>query len=363
MRSIALSRERPSVIAERISAKAVKLKDTATADERDLVASLVSRAREIVNPINRVFERHIFTPGVCALIWLDHNKYNREWDAKQSAEYAELMLADQWKTTAQSVYAFYGAEGSGNFADGAHRLAAQIWAEINLDMFVCLGMSPKDIAALDCGKKRNAADTARLLGVSRATEKSDVMTGLWGYMQHIGVVTDAVSGADVNGLAQRIKEHDAELSRALSVGHSASHEAEQPLIKDKPAAKIAMILLHCGWDEDEVGELLVQLQNEEFATDASPLMYAHEHISSHRKPANVVTQAHETALIIKAMMMTVDGVEMTSARRKAKIRELLSAMKEWPDPRRGDVPPADPDPDDDPDPENEETGFGDAAEE
>lgn len=314
-------------IAAAINSKAVLLRDGASVEERDLVASLVRQAVEATKP---TIKSVLVTPPIAAILWLDHNHYNRDWNPKTSAAYAAMMTADLWRLTSQSVYAL--SRDAGDLLDGSHRAAAQVYAETSLDMFICLGMSKNDISALDCGKKRHAYDVCKLLGVANAKDKQTVLIEMWNYLAKIEVISDAVNEANINGIAAKIQQHDALLTRALEIGAATVTDADDALVGKIIAARIAAILLHSGWDQDRIIDYLSEIQTGEFDSETTPLWHADNRVRSHKQPETVWRTPKQIAIIIKAMMMEVDGVQITSARQSAS-RQLDAAATDWPDPR------------------------------
>lgn len=322
--------ESSRTLVERIGAKAVQARDAASPEERESVAALVAKAQAVTNSVDRIMERVLVTPSMAAILFLDHNGYNRDWDAKVSAQYAAMMLANKWRTNSQSVYALY--KETGDVGDGSHRLGGQVWADATLDMYFCLGVSLEDVATLDCGKSRTPADTCKLLGVANAKDKFALLTNVWNYFIKIGLDIDSVESSDVNGVAMKIREHDKWLSRALDIGSAASSEADEKLISDALAARIAGIMLQGGWDEAKIGDRLAELQTEEWASDNSPLAFARERFAEHSQATDVWSASKQVAVIIKAVMMAEEGLEITS-RQQARARQLIAAAKNWPDPR------------------------------
>jgi hypothetical protein len=325
--------ESPHDVAERVTAKAKQLKEAAVPQDMDTVNALVEKAKAIHDPIDRAMERVQVTPAMGAILWTDHNGYNRDWDPATSVGYANLMTAGRWKINSQSVYALYGR--TGDMADGSHRVAAQIISGTTQDVYFCLGMSKDDVATLDCGRRRQPSDTAKLLGVAKAKDKWTLLSSMWSYLAKVDIAVDVVPEADINGRAVKIKEYDRMLGRALEIGAAVSEGAEDPLLKDIISARIATICLHCDWDEERIIQHLSEFQTELFSSETSPMLFARERLKEHLQPADVWNVDKQIPLLIKAMLMTENGVEITSARHTHRMRQLTGAVKRgnWPDPR------------------------------
>lgn len=322
-----LMRHSAKEIAAMINGKAEQLRSVATAEERASLNDLVQRSIAATKPL---MIPTIVTPTMMAILWLEHNRWNRDWNPKTSAAYAQLMVDGQWRITSQTVYAL--SKEGGDLLDGGHRGAAQILADCTLDMFICLGMSKDDLAALDCGKKRHAYEVSKLLGIANAKEKQTVLVEGWNYLAHVGIISDAVDETNVNGVAAKIQEHDRLLTRALDVGAAATANAEFPLLKELVASRVAGVLLRCGWNQETVIDMLGEIQTSEFASETTPLLFARDHIEAHAQPETVWSLPKQIAVIIKGMLMATEGVQMTT-RNTAKLKQLDGAATRWPDPR------------------------------
>lgn len=106
----------------------------------------------------------IVTPQM-AKEWLEGaNVNNRNLSPHTVLRYASDMVSGNWQDTHQNAIAFYE---DGTLADGQHRLAAVIRAEIDIPMFVAYGLRKSAVAAIDQGRARSMADVMAMSGVLR----------------------------------------------------------------------------------------------------------------------------------------------------------------------------------------------------
>jgi hypothetical protein len=311
--------ERPLPMGERIVAHIQEVADAATEADRRAVSDICERAIASAAEPELGFAK--FTPGMAALLFLQHNAYNRSWRPDWTSVLAGTMRAGDWRKTSQG-YSFYGDDGS--VADGAHRLAAQAESGTELVMSVYFGASKTDVATLDCGKPRAGADVAALAGVTNAKEKEALLQALWSYEKGAGI--PGIRFHSPAEVAKEISSNDALLARALEIGRASVEDANDPVLQGKVAAKVAGLCLRHQWPETRLIERLEELQIADFASDKAPLCQAKKYIEDHRKPADTITPQREIGMVIRAMTLAESGV--TNARKT----EIQSAAKHLPDP-------------------------------
>jgi len=96
--------------------------------------------------------------------WLETaNGNNRTMTRRVVQKYADDMRNGRWLDTHQNAIAFYE---DGDLADGQHRLAAVISANIAVSMFVGTGLDRSAAGAIDQGRPRSTADAIIIGGLS-----------------------------------------------------------------------------------------------------------------------------------------------------------------------------------------------------
>lgn len=94
---------------------------------------------------------------------LARSKGNRPVSAITVTKYAALMIAGQWKLTAEGL-AF---DTSGALQNGHHRLNAIVEVNVNVRTTVWFGTDPGEFDCLDGGRSRTSADLIALHGLDR----------------------------------------------------------------------------------------------------------------------------------------------------------------------------------------------------
>lgn len=311
--------QKPLPLGERLVAHIQEVADKVSDKERQLVAELCQRAIAAAKEPQLGFVT--ITPEIAALLFLEHNLFNRNWRPEWTDILARMMREGEWRPNSQG-YSLYGDDGS--VADGAHRLAAQAYVGVELTMPVYFGMAKTDVATLDCGKARAGSDVAALAGVVNAREKEALLQALWSYEKGAGIASTIFHTPAA--ISKEIVANDALLSRALEIGMSSTEEATDPLLQGKVAAKVAGLCLRHKWPETRLIERLEELQTADFASDKAPLCLAKVYIEAHRRPADTITPQREVGMVIRAMNLAESGA--TTARKQ----EIVSAGKHLPDP-------------------------------
>ncbi len=311
-------RDRSIQIGDQITAKIVEVAQQASEADQQSVRDL--SAKSIAQADNPVTEMVAVTPGMGALFFTGYNKFNRPWDPSVTYEYARIMSEGGWRQNSQG-YALYGDDGS--LGDGSHRTGAQAYSGTTLIVPMYLGMSKEAVATLDCGKKRTAADAAALAGVINARAKQTLLGSIWAYEKAAGF-PNPTSAANTVAFAEKIKELDGLLTRALELGQVSIDGVVEPLfVNEQTAAKVIGLLLRHRWPEQRVTERMDQLQSKDFASDKAPLAIARDYIEKHRKPVDTKTPAQEVAMVIKAMVMSETRATVTGKH----VSEITNAAK------------------------------------
>jgi hypothetical protein len=313
--------DRPISLADRISSVVGKVAELATADDKAKVDELVAKAKACAS--NPTVDFVTYTPGMAALLILQHNRFNRSWTPDHVNGLAQMMMAGEWRQNSQG-YALYG--DAGDVGDGSHRLRAQCFSSTTLTMVTYFGMNKDDVATLDCGKPRTAADAAELEGIVNAQEKGKLLQAIWAYERAAGLSLSKPSAKNIRAVTNQVKLHDGLLQLALDIGNIACPEEESSecLVDDTGAAKIAGILLRHKWPRNRIEDLLEKLQMRDFDSDKAPLAKAREYIERNRKPDFIINSAQEVQVVIKAMLMQESGRTAVNQRYE---REIQGAVR------------------------------------
>jgi len=311
-------------IRDQVAATITEVARNATEEEKQMVASLVNRAKAHADNPDIVFEK--ITPGMAALLFLNHNTFNREWRPDWTAVLAKIMRDGGWRRTPQG-YALYGEDGA--VGDGSHRLGAQAYSGITLVMPIYLGMAKSDVGALDLGKPRTAADLGTLRGVVNAKEKTGLLKLVWAYEKAVGIPVPVLE-QDLEAVVVQVKENEVLLNRALEIGQVSRQdlESDAALLTERAAAKVIAILLRHHWPEARVAERIDEIQTSDFASDDAPLAAARRFIEKHRKPDDTISPERETGVVIKGMILAETRQTLNQRGRN----EISNAMKHPPDP-------------------------------
>jgi hypothetical protein len=311
------------VLADEMSEKIAQAAIAATTEDRAIHKHIIETAMAHSEPGDHVAEYITMTPGLAALSWESQN-FNRLWKASHSYSLSQIMEAGEWRENG-TTYGFFGDDGS--LGDGVHRTAAQACSGVSLRVLCVMGISKNDVATIDCGKQRTAADAAALSGVADAAEKGHILQACWSYDQSVKIVSRAPHN-NVAAIAREIERNDDMLTRAIEIAQMSVEENRNKLLSTKAAARLVAILLRHHWPEDTVIEWLDEIQKEGSEMDNTLIEFAREHIEDHRKPVDTITAARETGVVIKGFQLAESGAAISPTRKK----EIRNAQKNPPVP-------------------------------
>lgn len=109
------------------------------------------------------------TPEV-AKIWLTKNKRNRTLNKNRVKKYAEEMKTGNWMEHHQGI-AFYS---DGSLADGQHRLAAIVYADVEVSMAVAWGVPEESGLMIDGHQPRTMNQSIKISGLADWIGKDEV---------------------------------------------------------------------------------------------------------------------------------------------------------------------------------------------
>jgi hypothetical protein len=274
----------------------------ATPDDHELVDTIIARAKLG----HKESDKYLLTPAACALLFLNHNPHNRDWSPNTSLELARRMKDGEWKWNSQSI-SFYA---DGNLSDGQHRLGAAALSEYLFETSVGFGVEDGAIITVDAGKRRDAADAAKLDGMTNAKCKQAIIRNWAQYMQRATKDTAYVLRSEVQVKAA-MEEHNDLLDRAIEVGEASATNIVTTQIKKSAAECLAFILMHAGWPEQRVREKLALFQSGVSKTgENDPLFIAGSLLRSSRQARESkerLTGLKELGVVIYAMKASESG--------------------------------------------------------
>jgi hypothetical protein len=222
----------------------------ASNEDRKAVEALVKTALESTSSGD-----YKLTPGACALLFLNHNRHNRDWTAETTKEYARRMTVGLWRRNNHNI----GFYTDGNLADGAHRLSGAALAGHTLSVGVTFGIEHDAISTVDNGKARHGSDHAKLSGIDDAKTKERIVKAAAAYYKRRGDKSAALrSEAEVHG---EIMANNARLTDAIEIATAASANIIEPVLKPKEAQTVVYLLLSNGWSAGHIKERLTVFQS------------------------------------------------------------------------------------------------------
>ena len=293
----------------------------ATEAERKAVNDLIARAK------GADYSADVFTitPAMAALIFLEANPSNRDWQPGKTLEWARRMTAGQWRQNNQPP----GFYNTGLLEDGQHRLAACALADYSWTTLVVFGVDPGAISTVDAGARRYGSDAAKLQGVADSKFKEQIIRLSSAYLVKRGDKSAALKSE--TEIAQAIKARDEQLGIAIQMAHDSEVNIVNQVLKPTMAAATAFIMLEAGWPEQRVREKLALLNSgQSKSSDSDPMFVAGTIIArAHEKSATKekLTTAFEVGLILLVMNKTEDGT--TAVQKKNLLSELKKGL---PDP-------------------------------
>ena len=221
------------------------------------------------------------TPGMGAILFVEHNHNNREWSPTKTVEYAEQITNGEWEYTHQGL----GFLDSGEMSDGQHRAAGTALSGQTVEITVGLGMKFAAIIAIDTGKTRQASD---FLGIGNQVgdprRKQAMVKQAYATLRRLAKSEEEArpyvirsGGAGNRDVVKAIKTHDLLLTEAVQIGNESVRGRSKPTFKANEAASLAFLLLLKGWPKARIIADLDSFQTgEDREGSASPLFVALE---------------------------------------------------------------------------------------
>jgi hypothetical protein len=207
----------------------------------------------------------------------------------------------------------------------AHALTGTSW-----ETSVAFGIDPHDVATIDNGRNRQAADYAQMEGVHDAGRKQTIIKTAGRYCIGARVSFGPLrSNAEI---AASIKMHDAMLSKALQLG-DASFEGLAPgvpcLSKNEAAAQ-AFVMLFGNWPLEKIVRVLQRIQSgtaiDGEGGDKAPLYVVREMIDAKQR-GHSIQAVKQIGLILNAAIKAETGQTASARVLRAEIaKELPTPM-------------------------------------
>ena len=312
----------PAALATRVRTRITEVAARATDDIRAFVAAIIAKARAATERSVEIID---FAPEALALIFLEHNRHNRDWRPGYTESLERAIVAGEWQENNASI----GFYLDGDLGDGQHRTSAHALAGRPFKAIVVYGMQPGSIVTVDTVARRTAGDAGKMEGLSNARRKQAIVKTTAAYLTRAGR-KDAALTTETRVLAQ-IKQNDMMLTEAIRIGSVSTENIVQPVLKEQQAETLAYLLLQAGWPSIEVHANLTLFQSGQSTTgEKTPFFVAAEWITDARKnreAAKRLSSLKEIGVVVEAIRLATSGV--TAIRRG---RFEAAVKKELPDP-------------------------------
>ncbi len=263
-------------------------------------------------------EKIAATPGMAALLFIEHNPYNRDWKGTWSLELARRLEEAQWESNGDTIR-FYR---DGVLADGQNRLAAIALFGKVVEVIVVYGLNRKAILTVDGGKTRYASDEAKLAGIDNAKSKETIVKMASRYLVKAGN-KNAELRSEVE-VSREIAVNNRDLETAINLGLESGEKVAKPTLKPIPASTIAYLMMKGKWPLATIKERLHVFQtgfSQEGGDD--PFFIAAKLIERSQAATNrrdKLTTTKELGVVLYAMLQREKGIKAVSS---AKFRDAV----------------------------------------
>jgi hypothetical protein len=303
--------------------KIIAVYEAATASDKQNVGTLVGRAKEAKQDCAKVE----MTPGMAALLFMDHNKQNREWKYKVSEEYAEDMKTGKWAWNNATI----GMLNSGDVGDSQHRLGGVAVSGMTLPMVVIFGMTEDSILTIDVNHRRQASDFLRIVDkdeTSNPKRKQAIIKQAFATLRRIATNEEEARPYVLSNNREvfaAIKANERLLTDAMIIGEESVRGRSKPTFKVAEASALAFLLLFKGWPRVKVtADLDVFQSGEDREGGNSPLFVAADILQKDAQKKDSASVMQRFAAAIKAFVLHEQGVK---AVRQADIRNTMKTKQ------------------------------------
>lgn len=267
--------------------------------------------------------------AACALIFLQHNNYNRDWRPEKTLEYEREIRDKQWRWNNQSV----GFYTDGALADGQHRFSGHALAGESFKVIVGFNVAKEAIVTIDTNTKRNAGDAGKLQGVAESKVKTGMVKFAASYMVKAGDKSAMIKSE--TEVLNEVKKFNEVLDIAIEIGAICGQNIVTPVLPVAEAQKNAFLLLRSGEDRKLVHQELTLLQSGQSTVgDNEPLFTAASLIVANReanKKREHLSKQKEAGLIVAAIQLRRQGKMSVQAKT---LRGMVKGTGPLPDPRQ-----------------------------
>ena len=290
----------------------------ATQSDRQMVSEMIATSVQD-HPRGLASGVYSITPGAAAILFIEHNPHNRDWDPAKTVELERRMRIGIWEPNNMSP----GFYKDGALADGQHRMAAAALAGITWTTAVVFGMARRAITSVDCGWRRDAASALKMDGVEDAALRQHIVRRAAAYLVNIGVSSAALRSP--TEIAAAIQANERLLTRAITIARTVDDHQAGPVLKIENAATFVYLNISAGVDDEEMFQELRQYQTGQApgGGEGHPYFLAGElivqsHSTENRQKKYSATK--EIGLSIIAFQLKKQNIQVIQ---KAKLRAMI----------------------------------------
>jgi len=303
--------------ADDVRTKIAAVAANATATDRRIVTDILTRAATGEYG-SSTFD---ITPGVAALLFLEHNPHNRDFDPGWALELARRQRAGIWRKNNEPP----GFYKDGALADAQHRLAATALSGVTWTTVIVFGMDRDAITTVDAGRRRDAASALKMDGVQEAKLKQQIIKATASYLLKRGDEQAALR-SEVE-IADAVHAHQGVLDLAINIAETSAQNLVNPVLRTPIAAAAAYLMLTATppWPEQRVREKMALFQTgQSSAGESEPTFIAGQIIEKARTKTEAkdrLSTAKEIGLVLHALALSEQGV------RASKTSTMKAAIK------------------------------------
>jgi hypothetical protein len=303
----------------------------ATPEERQWVDDLIQLAKGAARTAKVI----TFTPAAGALVFLEHNSMNRDWDAPSTVEIIRQINNGDYKYNGQGAI-FYT---TGILGDKQHRIAAHALAGLPLETPVSFGIDPDAAPTIDCGGcglRDGAAASKIVYDIKDPGVKQTVLRNASRYF--FGIDKDpSFKIRSVPEMSRALNDNNEMLTEAVELGQQSRENITRPQFKQADAATLAYIFLRAGMPREKVIMHLSRFQIGALRMGENDAHFAAiKVIADTRTKVAKGKEKVEKLPPLKEWVMVVAAVKAAEAGNVPTAQQLRAAVqrgKRFPDPR------------------------------
>lgn len=195
-----------------------------------------------------MYEIKEVTPEMAAEL-LARNVNNRKLNDKSVRFYADEMQRGDWQLNGETIK----LNSDGNLIDGQHRLSAVVRSGCTVKMEFRGGLNGREMATIDTGKPRSAADVLYMKGLKYTQAQAEAARFIIAYDSNV-VVRGRIESKISNERILKFVESNPSL---VSHAHSCHEKAIKSLVS--PSRALALWFLFDRHDEDMATKFFTSL--------------------------------------------------------------------------------------------------------